>query len=187
MKNLPEGPRGKALAVAICALIIIAVYLLLVAPLIGAYEKGSDRLQARLDLVQRLQVSARELPKLRATAQEIQNQPNDAKLVLAASSDTVAAAMLQSTLKELVEQNGARLSSAEILPSTTEEQFQRIGIHVSFSGSLTLLTSVLRGIETARPFLFVDNIEIRGGDSTSQKDAAHALAITFDLFGFRPS
>jgi hypothetical protein len=186
MNNLPDGVRGKALALAICLLPVAFLYLAIVSPLRGVYESGAERLRERTELVERLQVSARELPRLRQEAERARAASNGGALLLTGSSATVAAATLQSTMKQLVESNGAKLSSAEILAPENKEQYQRVGIHVQFAGDLRLLMSVLRGIETSHPVMFVDNVEIRGAaDAAADDSSGQELSITLDLYGFR--
>jgi type II secretory pathway component PulM len=187
MNDLPDGPRGKILALAILAVALLAIYMVVVAPLIGLYDDGEERLAGRTAMAERLQRNTRDLPRLRQAAAELQAGGGDGTdLLLTGSSATVAAADLQTTIKDLIEEGGARLSSAEILPPETQAPFEKVGLRVSFSGDLPLLTSVLRGIETAHPIIFVDNLEIRGAGATDQDDSGQTLSIAFDLYGYRP-
>jgi general secretion pathway protein M len=186
MNDLPDGTRGKILAVGILLGAIILFYMVLVAPLIGLYDSGAEALQDRADLAQRLQNATRELPRLRQAAEDLKAGAADEQLLLEGDSDTVAAATLQTTVKTLIEDGGARLDSAEILPPEKRDPYQKVGLRVSFTGDLTLLTAVLRGIETARPVIFVDNVDIRGEGGAGQDDGGQALTIAFDLYGFRP-
>lgn len=185
MNNLPEGPRGRALALGIGFVLLALVYLVVISPLSQLYADTDDRLQSRVALVQRLQVSARELPRLRATADQLAKQPGQGAVLLTGNGPSVAAAELQSAVKEIVENNGTHLSSSEVLAPEAADSFQKIGVHVALSGDLTLLAAVLRGIETSHPVMFVDNVEIRGGANPG--DDAQTLAIAFDVYGFRPS
>ncbi len=183
MNNLPEGRRGHILALGICFLAVAAVYLVIIAPLASLYGDGAERLQLRRDMVDRLEASVRALPRLRAEAERLRDPSHKGAVLLTGSSPTVAAAELQTALKEMVEANGARISSSEVLAPEAQDSFQKIGLHVSFTGDLALLTTVLRGIETSRPAMFVDNVEIRGAANSG--DDNQALAIAFDVYGFR--
>lgn len=183
MNSLPDGPRGRALAAGILVLIVVAVYMMIVSPLVDLYDARADRLQSRVDLAQRLAISARDLPRLRASAEQLEKDPSKGTVLLTGGSPAVAAAQLQTTVKEIVENSGAHLISSEILAAEAVESFQRVGLHVSFAGDLSLLTSVLRGIETSHPAMFIDNVEIRS--SANAGEDSGALAIAFDVYGFR--
>ncbi len=186
MNDLPTGVRGKALALSLCVLVVAAVYLALITPLVSLYEANAERLQERQELAQRLQRAAKSLPVLRDEAGAAQDQASGENLLLDGDSDSVAAAALQSAVKDIVESAGARLISAEVLPSDKRDTLQRVGIHVSFSGNLALLTTVLQGIQLAHPAILVDNADIEGADSADQGGGQKQLAIALDLYGFKP-
>jgi general secretion pathway protein M len=182
VNSLPEGLIGKALALGIACVLLCLLYFMAVAPLLSFYADGERSLEERTALAAMLERSVHDLPRLRALAAQWQQGAPANDLLLPASSDSVAAATLQSTVKDLVEQGGATLNSTEILPPQDQDSFRRVGIHVSFSTNQRLLMAALRGIEIARPLLFVDNIDIRG---TAQPGSADpGLAVAFDVFGF---
>lgn len=185
MIALPEGVLGKALALGICILLFAIIDLVVVDPLLALYEDGQQQLAERSELVGRLKTTVRDLPNLRAAAASSRSREKSAAtdLLLPASGDAVAAATLQSIVKQLVADGGATLASAEILSAQTQDNFRRVGIRASFSGNLPLLTAVLQGIETAHPSLFVDNLEIRGGgEPVGGVDPP--LAIVLEVYGF---
>ena len=185
MTELPEGVIGKVLALAVCALLVLTVRVAVVAPLLGLYDARQQQLQERLDLVARLRRSAADLPRLRAEADKWRKNARGGDLLLSGSSDTIAAATLQTSLKDLVERGGAKLSSAEVLPAEAADKFRKVGVRVSFSGDVPLLTTVLGGIETSHPIMFVENFDIRTGAKGAGDDAGPAHTIALDVYGFR--
>lgn len=182
MNSLPEGVIGKVLALGIAGVLLILVYFVAVAPLLGLYADREQALDERTAQAAMLDRSVHDLPRLRALAAEVQKQAPASDLLLPASIDAVAAATLQSTVKDIVEQNGTSLTSTEILPPRAQDQFRRVGIHVSFATNQRLLTAVLKGIETAHPLMFVDNLDIRGAGQANQADPN--LTVAFDVSGF---
>jgi hypothetical protein len=101
--------------------------------------------------------------------------------LLTGATDALAAADLQSTLKDLVEEGGATLESAQTLPPETLANFRRVGVRISFSGGLELLTSVLLGVETAKPVLSVGSLQVNSSD----EETGEELAIAMDVYGYR--
>jgi general secretion pathway protein M len=180
MSGLPEGARGKALALAIGALLLCTLYVVIVMPLHGFYDRNAQALQDRRQVLTRYESAVEDLPRLRDEAQQ-RRQQSGGGLLLAGSSDAVAAADLQSTLKDLVEADGATLESAQTLPAEPLGNFRRVGVRLSFSGNLELLTSVLLGVETANPVLSVGSLELDSSDEESGQD----LTIAMDVYGFR--
>jgi general secretion pathway protein M len=179
MSDLPEGIRGKALAFSIAALLLFALYLAIVMPLVGYYDASAQVLRDRRDVLKRYESAVQDLPRLRAQGQK--NRQQSGNLLLTGSSDAVTAAALQSTLKDLVEADGATLESAQTLPAEKLGNFRRVGVRLSFSGSLELLTSVLLGVETANPVLSIGALELHSSDEEAGQD----LTIAMDVYGFR--
>ncbi|HEX2761131.1 MAG TPA: type II secretion system protein GspM [Rhizomicrobium sp.] len=194
MKQLPEGAKGQALALAIAALGAIVLYLLIVSPVLAFYGEGEDLLDQRLAMAGRYEALARELPALRAADKKWRDQEGG-ELLLEGSSDALASAALQATMKSLVEDAGTKLASSEVLQPTSDGNFRRVGIRVVFSGDLKLVTAVLRGVETSRPILSVGNFSLHAGggpagaedtdDESASAGDSGALSVTLDVYGFR--
>lgn len=182
MNSLPEGLAGKALALGIAGALLSLVYFIAVTPLLNLYADGQQALRERSALAAMLERSAHDLPRLHALAAQSQKTAPASDLLLPASSDAVAAATLQTTIKRIVAQGGTSLTSTEILPPQDQDHFRRVGIHVSFATNQRLLTAALRSIETARPLLFVDNLDIRSAGPSGGADPG--LAVALDVFGF---
>jgi len=183
--RLPDGKPGKVLAAAICAVTVLAAYTVVIGPLTSLYDRGEQTREERLEALRRLEAAAAELPRLRAAAKQWDEKTNHGDPLLEGASDPVAGALLQSTLKEMIEDGGATLSTAELLPAETADKFRRIGLRVSFSGDLNLITAVLSGIESARPVIFVDNLDIRTSRESDGDSAGESYTIALDVHGFR--
>jgi len=174
------------LALGILALTLLAFYYLIVSPLEDAYAANADSLQERMRISARYESLVEQLPELRQ-ADKVWRERSGGELLLAGTSDALAEANLQTMLKQVVEDAGAKLTSTEFLPVKPEDNFRRIGIRIVFSGDLKLLTGVLHGIETARPRLFAGDFDVHtGGGSTDDEEGdSQSLAVTLDVFGFR--
>lgn len=106
--------------------------------------------------------------------------PDSAPLVLEAGNGALAAAALQSRLKEIIHAAGASLTSAEALPEDAAQGgFRRVAIHLSLAGGLGPLTAVLKGIAESRPLLFVDMLQLHAG-------GPEQLDILMDAHAYRP-
>jgi len=90
----------------LCVLAIAAIYLVIVTPLIRSMQPTPNSYSSGRNWAQLLQRSAKALPALRGEADAAQDQASDEDLLLDGDSDSVAAAALQSTVKDLVESAG---------------------------------------------------------------------------------
>ena len=129
MKELPKGPAGRALALAICGVCAVIFYFLVVSPVLGFYNDQAEMIEQRTAMAQRFKTLAQELPDLRIADKKWRDQFGG-ELLLAGQSDAIASAAIQTTMKSTVEEAGAKLTSAEILPEKTEGDFRRVGIRV---------------------------------------------------------
>jgi hypothetical protein len=185
MSALPEGTTGKVAALTVLVLLIAAFYFAIVSPVLAFYTANAQALDQRRELVRRYQKAVDDLPRLRASAKERGAAPRGSDLLLAGASDAVAAAALQSNLKDMVEGEGAKITSAAMLTPEPAGDLQRVGVRVAFSGDLQLLTTVLLGIEEARPVLSVGNLELRAAGGSQDDDENPTLTIALDVFGYR--
>ena len=184
MTGLPEGNAGKAAALAILALVVAAIYFAILSPVLAFYDSNAERLEQRRELARRDQNAANDLPRLRALAKQRGNSTQNVNL-LTGASDAIAAAALQSSLKDMFEDEGAKFTSAATMPSETEGAFRRVGVRIAFSGDLQLLTTVLLGIEAAHPVLAVGNLELHVAADSESEGENPSLAIALDVFGYR--
>jgi general secretion pathway protein M len=183
--GLPGGNAGKAAALTILALVAGAIYFAILSPVLAFYDSNAGRLEQRRELVRRAQNAANDLPRLRVLAKQRANSSRNLNLLLVGASDAVASAALQSSLKDMFEDEGAKLTSAATMPPETEGAFRRVGVRITFSGDLQLLTTVLLGIEAAHPVLAVGNLELHIAADSENEDEDPSLAIALDVFGYR--
>jgi hypothetical protein len=185
MIALPQGPAGKALAVALLVGLLGTLYAGVAAPLLAAYDDRAAHLADTLAATARLQEGAANIPELRQALDALRARADIDRLTLSGTSDALAAAGLQATLAELVSASGSKIASTEIVPAQPSHEFRRIGVRISLSGDLTVLTKVLSGIDAARPPLFVDHLELQSNAATVTGGGVPVLTIAMDVHGFR--
>jgi hypothetical protein len=183
VRDLLGGVRGKALVLSIGLLLTGGSYFSIVAPIVTYYERSAQRLEERAQLARRYQGLAQDLPRLRSAATQRLDKLPDGGLLWTGSTDAVAAATLQSALKELVEREGAKLTTAEMLPAESYDSARRLGVRIAFLGDLSLLTRVLAGVETTHPLLSVGKLALRKEASPNDGSQSPTLSVTMDVYG----
>lgn len=187
--TLPEGRSGKILAVGLLALFLALAYIAVLRPLQQFYAARADEIAEKRDRLERLERVAAELPGLRGMLTQLRSSTKRTELLLEGPSDAVAAASLQSKLKELIGQVGAEMTSAESLPPNPRGEFRRVGVRVVMVGQLDMLAAVLNSIQMAHPPLFVDEFEIRNRNNfvvaAKTPDKSPLLNIAFSVYGYR--
>ena len=121
------------------------------------YESNTERLLSRLHNLQRL-TAAR--PQLEGAIQNVRNDATSAAYFLPPATPALAAAALQQRVKSLIEESGGTLLSTQTLPVSEEGGAVRVAVSVTLQGNVEMLQKTLHGLESQKPLLFIDNLEI---------------------------
>lgn len=125
--------------------------------------------------IKRLHSLLAELPVLEAELERERNNDETKAFYFDAPTEALASARLQSELQQMVEAAGGQLTSRQILPADTDEQPPKIRVRVRLRAETPALRDLLYAIETARPFMFVDQLSIRSlSRSTSTRSSSRA-------------
>jgi Tfp pilus assembly protein PilO len=184
---MPTGGRGRVLALALAIAVLAGLYLIVAAPLIGLYAQRQAMIAARQMLLPRLQAVAAELPALRARIARLRAEQRAQKLTLDGATDAIASANLESRIDALARALGVTIGSTESLPAVPRGPYRRIGLRLVLTGRYEALVNLLARLETARPPLVVDNLQLHGPLARPGMEAAATLDAGLDVYGFRSS
>lgn len=183
--TLPEGSRGKLLALGLLLCAAGLVWVAVVSPLIGWYQARSDALADRGALLAHMTQLAAALPSLRNAANTSDTSETESVL-LDGDSDAIAGATLQGMVQDMAASAGAPLTSAEALPGEQQGAFRRIGLRVALGASWPVLIGLVREIESSHLRLMVDDVQVHATARTgSAAAAAPRLEASFVVMGFR--
>lgn len=103
---------------------------------------------------------------------------------LKSASPALAAAELQEQAQAIFDANGAKVNSTQVLPHKDEGLYRQVTVQVQLIAPLSAVKAMLYTLESAHPYLFLDNFSIRAtvnrGDSSTEVD----LVVQFDLSGY---
>lgn len=187
---------GRIAALFLLVLLLGGAGAVVVTPVVMAFQSYDDSIRdlgARRLTYERM--AARMGPLQADLARLETERPEDADL-LGGGNDSLAGAELQDIVKKIVVGNGGKLESTQILPAQTEGSLGRVMVRTRFSATVPMLQRILHAIESGRPLLFVDSIEIRSGAPRSaaarrtsarriKQAGAAGLKLTIEFFGYR--
>ncbi len=153
-------PQRRLLALAVLSVVLILIFILLINPLLSRYlqyGESIDSMQNQLDVYQRLS-EGRE--QLETQLQQLQTMDTDQEFYLPESKPALAAARLQQYLSDIIKISGGQVISTQILNQQPQEQLAGIAIQVHMQLEIGELVTLLHGIESGRPLLFVDDLVI---------------------------
>ena len=191
---LPDGPRGRLLAVGLAAALLGLFWIGVAAPLIALHARQAERLEHQRALARRMSTLAAALPELRSQATSGGDASAPAQggagllpVVIGTGADAVAAAVLQERVHAMAAGVGAALASAETLPAEAagSDGVRRIGLRVAVTASWATLVKLLRAISaTTAPLMIVDDLQLRAPDLMRQHSVA--MEASFTVLAFRP-
>ena len=178
---------GRLAAVALLVALLGAAYLYAVAPLLATYRDTDQEIARTNDLLERYERIAARRGAYQAQVDELSSRQTGIGVYLSGTTDALAAAELQDRVKDMVEARGGKLRSIQILPVKAAGAFTRVSVRVQLSASLGAFHQILYGLEAAKPFVFVDNLDVRNRRAVRRsalKDLDPTLMIRFDLSGY---
>jgi general secretion pathway protein M len=187
MKEQISLPLRRALALAILLALVSVAFSGIVQPLLDDYREtraSVDRLEATL---QRGHAGERERAQLQTELAALRKRQSSTGGVLQGTNESIAAAQLQDRLKASIEGAKGELKSTQMLPARDDGKFRRITVRAQVSLKMAALQRALYDVESAAPFLFLDNVSIRVRSSPRDRDQAAqdpVLDVSFDLSGY---
>lgn len=178
-------PMRRFLAIALLVALVVLPYALVVRPLVTAYDDRRAQLAEQEELLRRYRALASNARPLKERMAEMRENVPDDPVYLSGGSESLVGADLQNRVKTVVESSGGRLASTQVLPASEDSGFRQITIRVRMTSDIDGLHKILHALETSRPYLFLDNIDVNareGRRGTAEQETE--LTTTFDVFGF---
>jgi general secretion pathway protein M len=186
MIELPKWVSRTA-ALALLAFVIGTLYLLVAAPVIEEYRTTERTSRDALEQLARYENIAKTNPNRKAELELLASRQSRSGLYLAGDTDALAAAGLQEDVGAKIEKNGGKLRSIQILPVKTDGDFKRVTVRVQLTATLGSFTRILYALESGKPYVFIDNLDVKNRRARQVKKALQEdpeLVIRFDLYGY---
>ena len=182
------GRRGQALALAIGVLALALLWFWFVDPLRSWFEDRNLLLERRLALLYRMRDVAATLPRLRTESAAKPGETSGAML-LAGTSDAVAAADLQESVQKMAAAVGANLTAVETLPATPSGKWHKVSLRISLNAPWPVLMELLRSIGQSPTRILVDDVHFHSTTGITASTIGHPVVLPVQasmvLYGFR--
>jgi general secretion pathway protein M len=178
---------SRALAIGLLFLCLIIAGLSIYVPVNLLRRHYDDAISSRTDYLERYQHIIASADKIRA-ALDLVKKSNGRMHFLKNTNAALAASEIQETAKNLIDANGGKLISMQIVPAKDEDGYQRITVNMQLTGTMAALRQILYAVETMQPYLLVDNISIRSIANSAFRPPPDGsqpdMIIGFDLSGY---
>lgn len=183
--NLPQGIRGRLVALALVLIPAILLMRFVLWPLAESYASSGSELEATRAQIARYQGLLNELPALEEAVAQLERSNPLAPYLLAGANRALAAADLQGRLQEAAQKHGASILSLRVKTPVGEGALERIAVEARLRADVGELRDLLYFIETATPYLFVEDLSINMRQSRRARSAPLGLEISLTVFGLR--
>ena len=189
MEIVNHQQMQRWLAVGLLIAVVLIIGMVVIVPLVS---KGMELHETKNNLVFRLQQYERILATkdtVIAGMAKIKEQHEQQGYFNSQTTDALASAEMQEFIKKAIVDAGGQLSSTQALPVSNKDKFSRITVRVRMTGNSEVLRAVLYKIETATPFIIIDQIDIRPmrgkrNRTTRQIDPSNELNVNFQAVSF---
>jgi general secretion pathway protein M len=183
MQQLSRPVRQFA-ALALLMIALAAVISLTAMPLSSRIASLSEQIATERTVLGRFAAVAAQ----REQAKELERAGRaaiESSAYLKGESEAVKTARLQTMLGELAAAKSLRLHTMRTLPVREGEELRLVGVRVQFNAEIGQLRALLHAIETNRPFLFVEGLQVRPTSPFSRlhPEQGGVLDVRLDVFG----
>ncbi len=106
--------------------------------------------------------------------------------LLTESNAALAGAALQAMVRRTIDGNGGALRSLQALPVRQEGSLQRLAMRVDATVPSGRLLDLLHASETALPYLFIENVDLRVPDGVQREGTGPTqIAIRAEFVAYR--
>jgi general secretion pathway protein M len=168
--TLPTGRRGQIVALGVTFIAIMAVWLIVVSPLIGFYSDRADTLSEQRAVLSRMEQLVATRQTLVARAAELGDAGPAKGALLDGSSIPVATAALQSLVQDAATAAGTTLTSVESLPGETGMGYRRVGVKLALSAPWPVLIHFLQTLQESDTPMAIDDLQIHNAPQGAPAD-----------------
>lgn len=182
--NLPDGARGRWVALGLLLIVLVLVYQITLAPLWARYRAQAPAIAEQTAKLARYQQLAARAPALRERLDALRNDPRFNDYLVPGNSSALAAAGLQQRLQELAQAHDGRVLSTRVGKPRLDGDFEHVNVNARLQIDLAGLQALLYSLETRAPYLFVRNLNVFR-QAGRRNQGADLLDVQLDLDGLR--
>ncbi|HYG90372.1 MAG TPA: type II secretion system protein GspM [Azospirillum sp.] len=180
-------PLSRALAVTLLVAVTGGVWGLAVGPVLGAFQDAGDSIDQVSERLERYRRAGSDHAELERVAAEQRRRWQESGVFLVADNPALAAANLQKTIKDIVGRQQAALRSVQPLPPKGDGRTEKVAVRVRLETDTAALQRIIHEVESASPYLFLDQVDIRAQAMGAQMRGPAILEVQADIYGYMRS
>jgi general secretion pathway protein M len=153
-------PRQRALALALFGIAVALLLALVLGPIVLLHRHYNAAIADTTDRLERYRRVAAQAPDLRR-ALDVIKEKDGRRFYLKNTAPNLASAELSDLVRGAIENNGGRITTSQNPGSREEGAFRQLTVNVQFFATTANLAKILAALDTAVPFLVVENLSVR--------------------------
>jgi general secretion pathway protein M len=181
---------SRFVALALLAFVLLAVFQLIAAPMLTAYQEVARTIELSQGLLYRYRALSLGRAHLAARFEVVEKTATRSVAYITESSNTLAGAALQNHVRNIVERGGGELHSSQILPVESiqlDVSVRRVALKLKVLVEVGRLQHLIYNVETAKPFVFIRELSILGvteAQDHSDTGTKPMLELRLQVYGF---
>jgi len=187
-------PRlSRLLAVALLLGVALLGWTGIVHPLLDRWQETRAQIEQTSSLLARYQAINARRAQLEVEVEKLRQEVLPKSGAFSGDDPSIVAAELQSAASQMIKAGGGDLLSIQIVRGEDEGRLTEVRVRVQFTAQPEEVTRIFHDLESARPYLFIDNLQIRAGRGArrirrtrgdTNGDAGESLYVTCDVSGY---
>lgn len=178
--------QSRSLAIGLLILFLTIGILLLFIPINMLHRHYDQSLDSLADYLGRYRHVVATHAEVQSALDQVKKK-NGRQHFLRNTGAALAASEIQETAKSLIEANGGKLVSMQVVPFKDDGGYRRVTVNIQFISNMTTLRKILYAVETVQPYLLLDNVSIRSQANALSKGTPMTepeLVAQFDVSGY---
>ncbi|MEQ1742568.1 MAG: type II secretion system protein GspM [Candidatus Nitrotoga sp.] len=178
--------QSRSLAIGLLILFLTIGILLLFIPINMLHRHYDQSLDSLADYLGRYRHVVATHAEVQSALDQVKKK-NGRQHFLRNTGAALAASEIQETAKNLIEANGGKLVSMQVVPFKDDGGYRRVTVNIQFISNMTTLRKILYVVETVQPYLLLDNVSIRSQANALSKGTPMTepeLVAQFDVSGY---
>lgn len=179
----------RLLALVLLFAALAAVWLFLAQPVMAKFAAYRQSIAQSNEFLARYRRVAGGREQLEKALEEARRAGASSGRFLEGSSTEIVAAGLQNDVKKIIAASGGELKSTQLRQDEDEKEWRRVTIRVNMSAGVEATMQIFHAIESANPYLFLGNVQIRAPRLSKRRRAKVSatqgvLQVRYDVYGY---
>jgi general secretion pathway protein M len=184
-----SAPLRKVVAIVLSLVTVFFAWEVVVGPVAGEFAEYEQNVAQYSELITRYRAVAAQRVPLEKERDRLKQEIESRSGLLAGTNPALVGAGLQDQIKNVVSTHGGKLQSAQILAPASEKELTRVSVRVVMSSEVPALQKILYDLETASPYLFIDDVDVRKRVTRRRQpgvrvEADEQLTVRITVYGY---